>query len=87
MSTEQLLEATRLADIYGNGEMRLTIGQNLIIPNISDENLAAFQAEPLLRELRYDPSEVMRGLVSCTGVDYCHFALIDTKILAMQAAQ
>src|SRR5438094_2244313 len=36
-------------------------------------------AEPLLKELRYDPSEIMRGLVSCTGMDYCHFALIETK--------
>jgi ferredoxin-nitrite reductase len=22
----------------------------------------------------------MRGLVSCTGMDYCHFALIETKV-------
>jgi ferredoxin-nitrite reductase len=86
ISTDQLLEAARLADIYGNGEMRLTISQNLIIPNISDENLTAFQVEPLLQELRHDSSEVMRGLVSCTGIDYCHFALIDTKGLATQAA-
>jgi ferredoxin-nitrite reductase len=28
----------------------------------------------------------MRGLVSCTGMDYCHFALIETKKLAMQVA-
>jgi ferredoxin-nitrite reductase len=29
----------------------------------------------------------MRGLVSCTGIDYCHFALIDTKGLAVKTAQ
>ncbi|MGH7828902.1 MAG: ferredoxin--nitrite reductase, partial [Candidatus Binatia bacterium] len=44
-------------------------------------------AEPLLQELRYDPSEVMRGLVSCTGIDYCHFALIETKELALKNAR
>ena len=86
ISTEQLREVARLADVYGNSGIRLTTSQNLIIPDIPDEKLAAFQAEPLLQELRYDPSEVMRGLVSCTGVDYCHFALIDTKKLAMQVA-
>jgi nitrite reductase/ring-hydroxylating ferredoxin subunit len=42
--------------------------------------------EPLLKELRYDPSEVMRGLVSCTGMDYCHFALIETKGWALKTA-
>jgi ferredoxin-nitrite reductase len=86
ISTEQLREVARLADVYGNGGIRLTTSQNLIIPGIPDEKLAAFQAEPLLQELQYDPSEVIRGLVSCTGVDYCHFALIDTKKLAMRVA-
>lgn len=86
MSTEQLREAARLADVYGNGGIRLTTSQNLIIPGIPDEKLAAFQAEPLLQELRYAPSELMRGLVSCAGIDYCHFALIDTKGLAAQVA-
>jgi nitrite reductase/ring-hydroxylating ferredoxin subunit len=29
----------------------------------------------------------MRGLVSCTGMDYCHFALIDTKGWALKTAR
>jgi ferredoxin-nitrite reductase len=29
----------------------------------------------------------MRGLVSCTGIDYCHFALIETKELALKTAR
>ena len=36
MTSAQLLEVSRLADTYGNGEIRLTIDQNLIIPNVSD---------------------------------------------------
>jgi ferredoxin-nitrite reductase len=43
--------------------------------------------EPLLKELRYDASEVMRGLVSCTGIDYCHLALIETKELALKTGR
>jgi len=35
--------------------------------------------EPLLRELPYNPTEIQRGLVSCTGTDFCNLALIDTK--------
>src|ERR687895_2062728 len=52
ISTEQLREVARLANVYGNGGIRLTTSQNLIIPDIPDEKLAAFQAEPLLQELR-----------------------------------
>ena len=87
MTSAQLLEVARLADTYGNGEIRLTIDQNLIIPNVSDALLPALKEEPLLQEFRCDPSEIMRGLVSCTGVDYCHFALVDTKALALETGR
>lgn len=79
VTSEQMEEAARLADAYGNGDIRLTPGQNLIIANIPDKRIGDFTQEPLLQELRYDPPEVVRGMVSCTGIDYCHFATIETK--------
>ncbi len=85
ITTTQLHEVARLADGYGSGEIRLTQGQNLIIPNVPDEKIGDLTSESLLKELRYDPSEVMRGMVSCTGIDYCHFSLIETKERAMEA--
>ena len=83
--TAQLFEVARVADEYGTGDIRLTQGQNLIIPNVPDAKIGDLTAEPLLQELRYEPSEVMRGMVSCTGIDYCHFSLIETKERAMEA--
>ena len=85
ITAKQLFEVARLADEYGNGDIRLTQGQNLIITNVPDAKIGELTAEPLLQELRYDPSEVMRGMVSCTGIDYCHFSLIETKERAMEA--
>ena len=87
MTSEQMLQIAELAEIYGNGQIRLTVGQNIIIPNVPDSMIGELTQEPLLQELRYDPSEVMRGLVSCTGMDYCHFALIETKGWAMKTAR
>jgi ferredoxin-nitrite reductase len=87
MTSEQMYQAAALAENYGDGQLRLTVGQNLIIPNVPDHKLGELTEEPVLRELRYDPSEVMRGLVSCTGMDYCHFALIETKGWALKTAQ
>jgi ferredoxin-nitrite reductase len=37
--------------------------------------------------LPFDPSPIMRGLVACTGTDYCHMALIDTKDWALKVAK
>jgi ferredoxin-nitrite reductase len=87
MTSEQMLEVAALAENYGNGQLRLTVGQNIIIPNVPDAKIGELTSEPVLQELRYDPSEVMRGLVSCTGMDYCHFALIETKGWALKTAR
>jgi ferredoxin-nitrite reductase len=84
------VQMSGLADVarrYGNGDVRITTSQNVIVPNVPETLLAEMTREPLLCELRHDPTDVMRGLVSCTGIDYCHMALIETKELAMKTAR
>src|SRR5262249_10800513 len=51
ISHGSLAELGRLADVYGNGSIRLTTGQNAILVNIPEERLDALLGEPLLREL------------------------------------
>jgi NAD(P)H-nitrite reductase large subunit len=87
ISTAQMRAVADLAECYGNGDIRVTVGQNLIIPNIPDHRIGALTDEPLFKELPYDPSPIMRGLVSCTGTDYCGLALIETKGYAIQVAR
>lgn len=87
ITSRQLVAVADLAERYGNGEIRLTPGQNLLIRDVPDQRIADLTEEPLLKELRYDPSEIMRGLVSCTGMDYCHFSLIETKQRAIETAR
>jgi len=83
VKAEQLTEVARLAETYGSGEVRFTVEQNLLLPNVEDAKLGALAEEPLLKEFRYDPPEVLRGLVTCTGIDFCDLALIDTKARAL----
>jgi ferredoxin-nitrite reductase len=80
---DQLLDLARLADDYGSGELRVTPVQNVLIPDVPDQRLRLLLDEPLVRELPYNPSEVFRGVSSCTGTDFCNLALIDTKTRAM----
>lgn len=86
ITTDQLFDVARVAEAYGTGDIRLTTGQNIIVPNVPDDRLARLTAEPLLRTLSHDAPGPIRGLVSCTGIDYCHFALIETKELALKTA-
>jgi ferredoxin-nitrite reductase len=87
LRADQLLEVARLSEAYGAGEVRFTIGQNLVLPHVPEERLGALLEEPLLRELPHDPPPALRGLVSCTGTDYCNLALIDTKRRALALAE
>lgn len=80
---QDMFDIARLAEVYGDGEIRLTVEQNLIIPNIPDSRLDAFLAEPLLQRFSTRPDTLTRGLVSCTGAQFCNFALIETKNRAL----
>jgi ferredoxin-nitrite reductase len=83
INPEQLDELARLADVYGKGEIRLTIGQNAIIPNVPAERVPGLLEESLLKQLSPCPSPFVRGLVACVGTDYCNLALIETKSRAI----
>ncbi|BAY96301.1 ferredoxin--nitrite reductase [Tolypothrix tenuis PCC 7101] len=78
-----MFEISRLAGVYGSGEVRLTVEQNVIIPNIPDSRLAIFLTEPLLERFAINPGLLTRSLVSCTGAQFCNFALIETKNRAL----
>ena len=87
VTPEQLDELARLADAYGSGEIRLTTGQNAIIPNVPAERVTKLYGEPLLRQFSPRPSPFVRGLVACVGTDYCNLALIETKSRAVALSQ
>lgn len=78
-----MFELARLAEVYGNGELRLTVEQNVIIPNIPQTRIDTFLQEPLLDKFAIHPGVLSRSLVSCTGAQFCNFALIETKNRAM----
>jgi len=87
LNAGQLRELARLADSYGSGEVRFTTGQNAILVNIPEERLQALSQEPLLQDFSPSPHPLLRGLVTCTGTDYCNLALIETKSIGKRLAE
>ena len=76
-----------LAETYGNGEIRLTSNQAVIIPHVHDRVLGNLTEESLLKRFLYNPTPVQKGLVSCVGNDYCNLAVIETKSRAVETAK
>jgi sulfite reductase beta subunit-like hemoprotein/bacterioferritin-associated ferredoxin len=87
ITTAQMRAVADLAERCGSGDARLTVGQNMLVPNVPEDKIGALADEPIFQELSYNPSPIMRGLVSCTGTDYCGLALVETKGYAIQVAR
>lgn len=83
----QVEQAADAAERYGDGTLRLTPTQNLVLTGVRGGNLSALLADPLLVTLRHDPAPSIRGTVACTGIGLCDLALTDTKADALAVAR
>ena len=86
MSGEQFEEAGRLAEEYGE-DLRLATDQNLIITGVPEEKLEELLAEPLLERFSPEPGAFERGVVACTGSEFCRFGIVETKVRAVEWAR
>ncbi|SDF23577.1 NirA family protein [Terriglobus roseus] len=75
-----------VADRYGSGEIRLTVWQNLLLPNITTQNLDAAREALRNAGLEVEGGRVLSGTVACTGSRGCRFAATDTKGHALELA-
>jgi ferredoxin-nitrite reductase len=82
MAGKSLVEAARLAGEYGDGGLRLATDQNLILTGVPAGRLEALLAEPLLATHSPTPGAFERGVVACTGNEFCRFAIVETKARA-----
>src|SRR6202043_1524519 len=63
----------------GDGDIRLTVWQNLLISGVPDDRVADARAAIAALGLSTEASPLRTGLVACTGNTGCKFALADTK--------
>jgi len=82
MAGRSLVEAARLAEAHGDGGLRLATDQNLILTGVPAGRVEALLAEPLLATHSPTPGAFERGVVACTGNEFCRFAIVETKARA-----
>jgi ferredoxin-nitrite reductase len=76
-----------LAEEYGAGELRLTPNQNVVMPHVPAGKLDALLDEPLLEQYTPEPGPFTRGIVTCTGREFCDYGLIETKTRGIRMAR
>jgi len=82
----QMRALAEIAERFGSGELRLTVWQNLILPNIRTADLEAAQQALHDAGLECTAGTVLSGTVACTGNKGCRFAATDTKAHAVALA-
>lgn len=69
----------KIAEQYGNGELRFDHAQNIIIPNISKAAIEYVKKMPLFKVYRISPTRLIDFGQTCTGATYCNLAFTRTK--------
>jgi len=79
ITADQMHAAADLAERFAHGELRATNMQNLLVVNVP-----TIQADALAKELdaiglKVGGSAFHRGIVACSGTEFCKLAITETK--------
>ena len=86
LSPEQIRGLAKLSADFGDGDIRLTVWQNLLISGVPDGNVATVTAAIEAVGLATTTSALRAGLIACTGATGCRFAAAHTKESADEIA-
>jgi len=87
LTADQMRGLARIAQDLGDGDIRLTVWQNLLISGVADEKVALAEAAIDALGLNTKATSIRAGLVACTGNVGCRFSASNTKLHAEEIAQ
>lgn len=87
LHAEQLFALAELSERYGDGELRLTPWQGLLLGNVPEAKAGELMAALSELGLLTQAEEPLLGLVACTGSAACARGLADSKHHALHLAE
>jgi ferredoxin-nitrite reductase len=79
MTVRQMERLADLAANYGSGQLRLTPWQNLLIPDVPDAFVETVKRQLVRMGFHFEATNILGGLIACTGNTGCKWAATDTK--------
>ena len=79
ITSKQMARLAELAELYGSGEVRLTVWQNFIIPNVPEAFVPTLKRALEKAGFATKQSNIASGVIACTGNSYCKYAQACTK--------
>jgi ferredoxin-nitrite reductase len=87
LTVAQMKGLAEVARTCGDGDIRLTVWQNLLISGVPLDKIDTAKTQIEALGLAIEANAIRRGLVACTGNTGCKFAAADTKGTAENIAQ
>jgi ferredoxin-nitrite reductase len=87
MNGLELVEAARLSEEYGDGTVRVGTDQNITFTGVPEDRVDEMLSEDLLKKYSPFPGPFTRGVVACTGSEFCRYAIVETKERAVKWAR
>ncbi|MGP8260900.1 MAG: nitrite/sulfite reductase [Acidobacteriaceae bacterium] len=79
LTGDQLVHLADLAKEFGDGHLRTTIMQNIILANVPNPRTRDLVQRLGEIGLRVEVSPFWRGAIACTGTEFCKLAIAETK--------
>jgi len=87
IKAEDFRTIAELSKKYGSRELRLSVYQNIYIPNVPEENLKPLLNDEIFRKYKVIDSPFKTHLIACAGSDTCSFGVIPNKTDALRTAE
>ncbi|MCU1681159.1 MAG: sulfite reductase [Amycolatopsis sp.] len=82
VSGSTLIAVAKAAERAGSTRVRFTPHQKLVVLDVPEAEIPAITTELADLGLQTDPSPWRRGIMACTGLEFCKLAIVETKARA-----
>ncbi|QWF77352.1 nitrite/sulfite reductase [Amycolatopsis sp. CA-230715] len=79
VSGTTLIAVAKAAERAGSGRVRLTPQQKLVVLDVESGDVDDLKSDLDELGLRVEPSPWRRGVMACTGIEFCKLAIVETK--------
>ena len=77
----QLQRVAALAERHGGARVSTTAQQGLVVLDVPDAQVDALVEKLEAEDLRVRPSRFRRGLLACTGLEFCKLAIVELSLI------
>ncbi len=87
ITSEELEEVAEISEKFGDGNIRTTLTQNMILSGLNLEDANVVVERNIFKKFKINDKNAMNYTISCIGNEFCNMAVVNTKKVAKEVAE